>query len=81
MPVETVDLTVAVHFDKPGAASVRVSDDGEDAHGKWIANSLISMKHYNLQHTQGVDRYGYKRRLPIAIIRIPVWLAKKVELV
>lgn len=81
MPVETVDLTVAVHFDKPGAASVRISDDGDDAHGKWIANSQISMKHYNLQSTLGTDRYGNQRRLPVAIIRIPVWLAKKVELV
>lgn len=76
-----VDVTVAVHVDRDGARSIRVSEDGDDAHGKWIANSQISMKHYNLQTTRGRDRNGNSVQLQIAIVRIPEWLAKKEGLI
>lgn len=76
-----VDIIVAVHVDKEGGRSIRVSDDGDDARGIWINNSQISMKHYNLQTIRGRDRNGAVVQPEIAIIRIPEWLAKKEGLI
>lgn len=78
---DTVDCVVAVHVDRKGAKAIRISEDGDDAHGQWVPNSQISMKHYNLQFTRGKDGRGAHVSLPIAIIRIPEWLAKEKGLV
>lgn len=81
MSREPAEVFVAVHVDRPQDKSVRVSLDGDDANGVWIARSQISSFHLNGKTTQGKDRHGNTVRLPLAHMTLAEWLAKKEGLI
>ena len=73
----TIELLVAVHFNRPDRKFVVVSIDGESINAKSIPRSQISSFHETGKTTEGVDRYGQYVRLPLANMVIPEWLATK----
>lgn len=77
MSREPTEILVAVHVDRPQDKSIRVSIDGDDKNGVWIARAILESYHLTGQHTAGKDRYGNAASLPMANITIPEWLAKK----
>lgn len=77
MSREPVEILVAVHVDRPQDRSVRVSIDGDDCRGVWIARSQFGSFHLTGKSTAGTDRHGNNVRLPMANVTLPEWLAKK----
>lgn len=81
MSGEPAEVFVAVHVDRPQARAIRVSLDGDDANGVWIARSQIRSFHHNGKTTLGRDRDGNTVRLPVAHMALAEWLAKKEGLI
>lgn len=78
---ELVEVFVALHVNPPKAQAVLVSDDGENAHAKWIPRKFIGSLHETGKTTVGTDRNGARVILPMAHLTIPEWLAKREGLI
>lgn len=78
---DPTELMVAVHVNIPSRQAMRVSIDGDDARGKWIARTLVSSLHETGKTTQGIDRFGQRVTLPLANLVVPEWLAIREGLV
>ncbi len=73
---EPVEILVAVHRDYAKTNGVLVSINGEGNRATWIARKLISSYHLIGTSTEGTDEKGNRKRLPLANMTVPEWLAK-----
>lgn len=78
---KTVELTMAVHVDKAWKSAVLLSDNGEEASGKWIPRSLMTSFHRTGKTTRGFDSHGQAVVLEVAHLTIPEWKAKQAGLI
>ncbi len=78
---DSIELMVALHFNKPEKGAVLVSIDGENSKAKWIPKQWIESIHETGKTTRGTDRNGQKQILPLANLVIPEWLALREGLI
>lgn len=73
---DPTEILVAVHADLQTKNAILVSINGEGNRATWIARKLISSYHLIGTSTDGTDEKGNRKRLPLANMTVPEWLAK-----
>lgn len=73
---DPTEILVAVHRDQPDTNAVLVSINGEGKRAHWVARSQIFSYHLIGTSTEGTDEKGNRKRLPLANMTVPEWLAK-----
>lgn len=71
---DIVDITVALHHQTERA--ILISDDGIETRAKWIAKAHAEVEMTD-KFTKGVRRNGQGANFPMAVVTLPVWLAKR----
>ena len=73
---DPTEVLVAVHRDQADTKAVLVSINGDGKRALWIARSQIKSYHLIGTSTEGTYQNGVRKRLPLANMTVPEWLAK-----